>query len=68
MSRSNVCRAAVDIRGSALPSAAKAIIIVKFEAKKDYYQSKIFVCVCKCGASVANFADAVDRLLIEFCL
>ncbi len=30
----------------------------------DYYQSKIFVCVCKCGACAANFADAVDRLLI----
>ncbi len=23
-------------------------------------------CVCKCGASAANFADAVDRLLIFF--
>ncbi len=42
----------------------RQIIIVKFEAKKDYYQSKIFVCVCKCGALAANFADAVDRLLI----
>ncbi len=33
---------------------------------KDYYQSKIFVCVCKCGAFAANLADAVDRLLIYF--
>ncbi len=24
----------------------------------------IFVCVCKCVALAANFADAVDRLLI----
>ncbi len=34
-------------------------------SKKGYYQSKIFVCVCKCGACAANFADVVDRLLIK---
>ncbi len=36
-SRSNVWRAAVDIRGSALPSAAKS--------NKSHYQSKVFVSV-----------------------
>ncbi len=41
---------AVDIRGSALPSAA--------EIKKGPYQSKEFVCVSN------NRADPVDRLLI----
>ena len=36
-SRSDFGRAAVDIRGSALPSAAKS--------NKSHYQSKVFVCV-----------------------
>ncbi len=36
-SRSNFWRAAVDIRGSALPSAAKS--------NKSHYQSRVFVCV-----------------------
>ncbi len=36
-SRSNSWRAVVDIRGSALPSAAKSI--------RSDYQSKVFVCV-----------------------
>ncbi len=36
-SRSNFWRAAVDIRGSALPSAAKS--------NKGHYQCKVFVCV-----------------------
>ncbi len=36
-SKSNFWRAAVDIRGSALPSAAKS--------NKSHYQSKVFVCV-----------------------
>ncbi len=36
-SRSNFWHAAVDIRGSALPSAAKSI--------RSDYQSKVFVCV-----------------------
>ncbi len=36
-SRSNFWRAAVDIRGSALPRAAKS--------NKSHYQSKVFVCV-----------------------
>ena len=36
-SRSNFGRAAVDIRGSALPSAAKS--------NKSHYQRKVFVCV-----------------------
>ncbi len=35
--RSNFWRAAVDIRGSALPSAAKS--------NKSHYQSEVFVCV-----------------------
>ncbi len=37
MSRSTFRRAAVDIRGSALPSAAKS--------DGSHYQSKVFVCV-----------------------
>ena len=45
-SRSNFWRVAVDLRGSALPSAAK----------RSHYQSKVFVCVSN------NRADAVDRL------
>ena len=49
-SRSNFCLLAVDIRGSALPSAARA--------NKSHYQSGVFVCVSNCHA------DAVDRLLI----
>ncbi len=36
-SRSKFWRAAVDIRGSALPSAAKSI--------RSHYKSKVFVCV-----------------------
>ncbi len=36
-SRSNIWRAAVNIRGSALPSAAKS--------KNHHYQSKVIVCV-----------------------
>ena len=36
-SRSNVWHAAIEIRGSALPSAAKS--------NKSHYQSKVFVCV-----------------------
>ncbi len=36
-SRSNFWRAAVDIRGSALPSAARS--------NKSHHQSKVFVCV-----------------------
>ncbi len=37
MSRSNVWRAAVDIRGSALPSAVKS--------NKNQNQCKVFVCL-----------------------
>ncbi len=36
-SRSTLCRAAVDIRGLALPSAAKS--------HRNHYQSKVIVCV-----------------------
>ncbi len=36
-SRSNFWRAVADIRGSALPSAAKS--------NKSHYQSKVFVCL-----------------------
>ena len=50
-SRSNFWCAAVDIRGSALPSTAM----------KSHYQSKMFVYVS------TNRADAVDRLLISIC-
>ncbi len=56
-------RVAVDIRGSALPSAAKANNYRQVSSKKDYYQSKMFVCVCNLGAS-DNRADAADWLLI----
>ncbi len=41
---SNVWRVAVDIRGSALPSAAKAFTL-EFEVKGGHYQSGGFVCV-----------------------
>ncbi len=50
LSKSNLWRAAVDIRGSALPSATKS--------KESRYQSEEFVCVS------TYCADAVDRLLI----
>ncbi len=53
-----------DLRPWYLPSAAKVNNYRLVWSKKDYCQSKIFVCVCKCGACAANFADAVDRLLI----
>ncbi len=57
MSRSNFQRAAVDIRGSALPSAAKG--------NRSHYQSSgIRLCVCDQWAYAGNCADAVDRLLI----
>ncbi len=56
MSRSSFPRAAVDIRNSALPSAAKSKegLYTVFH----HYQSRVFVCVSN------NRADAVDRLLI----
>ena len=57
-SRSSFWSAAVDIRGSALPSAAKSNN-PKFASEKSHYQSKAFVCV-----SVIGSMDAVDRLLI----
>ncbi len=54
MSRSNFGRAAVEIRGSALPSATKS--------NKSHYQYKVFVCVSVIrGAYKDNSADAVDR-------
>ncbi len=31
----------------------------------DYYQSKIFVCVCNLEPLAGKFADVVDQLLIE---
>ena len=55
-SRSNFWCAAVDIRGSALPSAVKS--------NKSHYKSEVFVCVCNQSAYADNRADAVDRLLI----
>ncbi len=58
-SSSNFWCAAVDIRGSALPSAAKSND-PKSMAKESHYQSKVFVCV-----SVISSADAVDRPLIN---
>ncbi len=48
-SNPNFWRAAVENRGSALPSAAKS---------KSHYQSKVFVCVS------SYRTDAVDLLLI----
>ncbi len=53
-SRPNFWRAAVDNRGSALPSAAKSI--------KSHYQFKVFVCVSViCGCMRINRTYAVDR-------
>ncbi len=46
--RSNVWRAAVDIRGSALPSAAKS--------NKSHYQSRVFVCVSVIGRHIGIIA------------
>ena len=43
-SGSNVWRAAVDIRGLALPSAARAITL-KLGAKNDHYRSGVSLCV-----------------------
>ncbi len=43
-----------DIRGSALPSAAKS--------NRSHYQSKVMV--CNQSACAVNCAEAVDRLLI----
>ncbi len=51
MSRSNFWRAAVDIRGSALPSAAKS-------KGESLSVQDVYVCVSN------NRADAVDRVLI----
>ncbi len=52
-SKSNFWRAAVDIRGSALPSAAMSI--------RSHYQSKVFVCVSVIReAYTDNSADAID--------
>ncbi len=56
--RSNFWRAAVDIRGSALPSAAMS---------KEEPLPVQGVCLCACNqwAYADNRADAVDRLLIQ---
>ena len=61
-SRSSFWSAAVDIRGSALPSAAKSNN-TKFASEKSHYQYKMFVSV-----SVISSADAVDRLLLPSCV
>ncbi len=47
-SRSNFWQAAVDIRGSALPSAAKSIT--------SHYQSKVFVCVSVISGCITKIA------------
>ncbi len=57
MLRSILWHAAVDIRGSALPSAVKS--------NKIHYRSKVFVCVSVISWRMRIIAaDAVDRLLI----
>ncbi len=56
-SRSNVWRAAVDIRGSALPSAAKG--------NKSHYQSKVFVCVSLISGHmqiIANLKKVISKI------
>ncbi len=58
-SRLNFWRTAVDIRGSALPSAAKS--------NNPHYQFKVYMFVCDVCNELAyahNHADAVARLLI----
>ena len=57
-SRSNFRRAAVNIRGSALPSAVKG--------NKSHCQSKLFV--CNHWPYANNCTDVVDRLLIIDCV
>ena len=58
-SRSTFWCPAVDIRGSALPSAANSY--------RSHYQSNGNVCLCVCNqwANADNCADAVDQLLIS---
>ncbi len=56
-STSNFWRAAVDIRGSALPSAAK-------REGESLPVKSVCLCVCNPWAYAGNRADAVDRLLI----
>ncbi len=55
--RSIFKRATVDIRGSALPSAAKS-------SRSRYQSSGVHLCVCNQWAYAGNCADAVDQLLI----
>ena len=56
-SRSTFQHAVVDIRGSALRSAAKS--------NRSHYQSSgVRLCVCNQWAYAGNCADTVDRLLI----
>ncbi len=57
-SRSTFLRAAVNNRGSALPSEAKN--------NRSHYQSKVFVCVCNQWAYTDNRTDAVNQLLLYF--
>ncbi len=59
MSRSTFRRAAVDIRGSTLPSAAKG------NRYRGHYQSScVRLSVCDQWAYAGNCADTVDQLLI----
>ncbi len=54
--RSTFWHTAVNIRGLALPSAAKS--------NESHYQFMVFVCVCNQGAYADNSADVVGQLLI----
>ncbi len=58
-SRSNFWRAVVDIRGSALPSAAKS-------KEEPLPVQKVCLCACNQWVYADNCADAVDRLLILY--
>ena len=59
-SRSNFWRAAIDIKGSALPSAAKN--------NRSHYQSTVFVCVSVISGRMRIIArmQTVGRLLILY--
>ncbi len=63
MSRSNVWRVAVDTRGSALPSAAKANNYPQVWNKDEKSREELLSVRGLCVST--NRADAVDRLLIE---
>ncbi len=62
---SNFWRAAVDIRGSALPSAAKSNKLKFGAIMESLPVQRVCLYACNQWAYADNCADAVDRLLIQ---